>query len=125
MRRDELGAAFFLDRLSGVGPGEGMGHCGVVIGHELSELRFQVGHREKISAAQKLSMNDPENDLNLIEPRTVFRKVDKADSMLEVRQERLSRGHGFEDAADVFFPTRRARHIERPSRSRGFLTCAY
>src|SRR5947208_6928637 len=103
MRRDELEAAYFLDRLSGVGPCEGMGHRGIVICHELSKLRFQVGHREKMSAPQKLSMNDPENDLNLIEPRTVFRKVHKSDSMLEVRQERLSRGHGFEDAADVFF----------------------
>ena len=85
MRRDELRSAFLLHWFSGVGPGEGVGHRGVVIGHELAEFRFEVGHRGKVSAPQALAMNDPEDNLDLIEPRAVFREVDKTDSMPGVR----------------------------------------
>lgn len=105
MGRDDRGASDFWDRFDVAGPREGMGHRGAVIGHELTESRFEVGHRQDVSAPQLLSTNDPENDLNLIEPRTVFRQIDKSDSMLEVQLERLSCGHGFEVAADVCFPS--------------------
>lgn len=84
MRCDEFGSAFLLHRSSGVGPCEWMGHRGVVIGHEFSELRFEVGDRGEVSASQTFSMNDTEYDLDLIEPRAVFRKVDKTDSMADV-----------------------------------------
>lgn len=93
MWRDEFCSSVFLQWLAGVGPVEGVGHRAVVIIHELPELRFKVGHRGEVSPAQTLSMNDTEDDLNLIEPRTVFRKVDKTDSMTAVRQELLACGH--------------------------------
>lgn len=68
MGRHECGSVSFLNRLSGVGPREWMSHRGVVVRDELSELRFKVCHRGEISAAQTLSLNDAEDDLNLIEP---------------------------------------------------------
>ena len=125
MRRDEFKPAFLLDRFSSVGPFEGVGHRGVVIGHERSEFRFEVGHRGKVSTPQTLAMYDPEDDLNLIEPRAVFRQVDKTDSMPDVRQKLLPRRHGFQDAAIFFYPARRAGRIVRPPISRGFPRHAY
>ncbi len=81
-----------------------MCHCGVVIGHELSELRFEVIDRSEVSASQTLSMDNTEHNLNLIEPRAVFRKVDKTDSVGRVREEFLSSDHGFQNAVTAFFP---------------------
>lgn len=93
MWRDKFGSTAFLQWLAGVGPVEGVGHRAVVIGHELAELRFKVSHRGEVSPAQALSMNDTEDDFNLIEPRAVFWKEDKPDSMADVRQELLACGH--------------------------------
>ena len=58
-------------------------------------------------------MDDPEHDLDLVEPRTVFREVDEADSVGGVRQELLACCHRFEDATVVFFPSA----LGRPQRS--------
>ena len=44
MWRDKCGPSLFLRWFSGVGPFEWVGHCGVVVGHEFSKLRFEVGH---------------------------------------------------------------------------------
>ena len=104
MRRDKFWSTLLLQWFSSVGPVEGMCHCGVVIGHELSELRFEVTYRSEVSAPQALSMNNTEHDLNLIEPRAVFRKVDKTDSVTWVREEFLSSEHGFQNAVTAFFP---------------------
>ncbi len=68
MRRDEFWSALLLQWFSSVGPVEGMCHCGVVIGHEFSELRFEVIHGGEVSTPQAFSMNQTEHDLNLIEP---------------------------------------------------------
>ena len=84
MRRDENGPFFFLHGFSRVGPSEGVGHRCVVVGDEFSDLQFERRHTGEVSAPQKLSMNDTENDLDLIEPRTVFWKVDETDPMSDV-----------------------------------------
>ena len=84
MRRDEPGSARLLERLAGVGPVEGVGHRRVVVGDKLSELRFEVGHRGEVAATQAFSVGDAKEDLDLIEPRTVFRQVDKADPVTGV-----------------------------------------
>jgi hypothetical protein len=125
MRRNENGSFFFLHGFFRVDPGEWVGHRGVVVGHEFSELRFEVGYRSEVSTPQKLSMNDTEDDLDLIEPRTVFWKIDETDPMSDVRQERLSRGQDFRIPRSLFFRDRRVRRIDRPPISRGFRTCAY
>ena len=109
MGRDKFGSSVLLRWLSRVGPFERVCHRGVVVGHECSKLRFEVVHRSEVSASQTLSMNDTEYDLNLIEPRAVFRKVDKSDSMVEIGQELLPCGHGFQDTANAFFPSSSSR----------------
>ena len=61
-------AACLLEGLAGVGPVERVGHRSVVVNNELSELRFEVGHRGEVAAAQAFSLDDPEKDLDLVEP---------------------------------------------------------
>src|SRR3954447_3612397 len=116
-----MGAASLLEGLAGVGPIEGMSHRRVVVDDELSELGLELGHRGEVAAAQALSLEDAEEDLDLVEPRTVFRQVHEADAVTDVREELASRRHRSEDAADVFFPSgsstshRAATHLTRPS----------
>ena len=113
--RDEMGAASLLEGLSGVGPVEGVGHGRVVVGDELAELGLEVGHRGEVAAAEALSMDDAEKDLDLVEPRAVFGQVDEADAVADVREELAPGGHRFEDAANVFFPVSRVgRILQRP-----------
>ena len=85
MRRDEFLLSLFLSWFSGIGPCECVRHCLVVVCHELSELRFEVGDGREISPAHQFAVNDTKDDLNLIEPRTVLGKVDEANSMCGVR----------------------------------------
>jgi ribosomal protein S5 len=79
-----------------------MGHGCVVVGDELSELGLKFGHRGEVAAAQALSMDDAEKDLDLIEPRAVFGQVDKTDAVALVREELAPRRHRFENTANVF-----------------------
>jgi hypothetical protein len=79
VRCDEARAALLLHRLAGVGPGEGVGHRDVVVVHEFPQLRFQVHYRREVSSPHQLPVDDPEHDLNLVEPRTVLREIDEAD----------------------------------------------
>ena len=65
---DEMGAVAFLERLARVSPIEGVGHGRVVVDDELSELGFEGGHRGKVAAAQALSLEDAEEDFDLVEP---------------------------------------------------------
>ncbi len=102
--RNEMGAAFLLEGFAGVGPVEGMGHGLVVVGDERSDLELEVRHRREVPAAQAFSMEDAEEDLDLVEPRAVFGQVDEADPVVDVREKLASRRHGFENAADVFSP---------------------
>src|SRR3954447_22889474 len=116
-----MGAASLLEGLAGVGPIEGMSHGRVVVDDELSELGLEVGHRGEGAAAQALSSEDAQEDLDLVEPRTVLRQVHEADAVADVREELAPRRHRFEDAANVFFPRgsstphRPATHRTRPS----------
>ena len=108
-------AASLLERFAGVGPVEGVRHCCVVVGDELSDLGLKSGHRSEVSASQTFSLEDAEKDLDLVEPRAVFGKIDEADTVADVREELSSRLHGFEKAANVFFPVDRlCRTARRP-----------
>src|SRR4051812_33013715 len=121
VRRDEAGAPRLLKRLAGVGPVEPMGHRRVVVIDELSESRFEVGHRGEAAAAQAFPVDDAEDDLDLVEPRAVLGQVDEADPVADVREELATRRHRSQDAANVFFPRgssishRSATHSARPS----------
>ena len=121
----EARATLFLHRLSCVGPSERVGHRVVVVVHEFPQLLLQVGNRREVSAPQELSMDNPEDDLDLVEPRTVLRQVDEADPMGNIREELLARGHRFEDATDLFFfPNPRSSRSVPQQTSPGFPTCA-
>ena len=111
-----MGAAFLLEGFAGVGPVEGMCHGRVVVGDELSDLGFECGHRGEVPAAEAFSLEDAEEDLDLVEPRAVFGQVDEADPVADVREELAPCRHGFEDAAKVFFPENpRRRTLRQPS----------
>ena len=57
-------AASLLERFAGVGPVEGVRHCCVVVGDELSDLGLKSGHRSEVSASQTFSLEDAEKDLD-------------------------------------------------------------
>lgn len=90
---DERRAAFFLERLAGVGPVEWMGHGRVVVGDELADFRLQVVDRGKAGSAQRFAVQDAEEDLDLVEPRAVFRQEHEADTVGRVREEFAARVH--------------------------------
>ena len=100
---DEVGAAFFLEGFAGVGPVERMGHGRVGLGDELLELGLPCGHRGDVAAAQALSLEDAEEDFDLVEPRAVFGQVDEADAVSDIREEFTPRGHRLQASARVFF----------------------
>ena len=93
MRRDELGAADFCDGSSGIGPCEGVSHRRVVVGHELPESQLQGGHRCEACSPQAFSVDDSEDHLDLIEPRTVFGCINEVDAVADIRQERFPCRH--------------------------------
>jgi hypothetical protein len=99
-----MGAAFLLEGFAGVGPAEGMGHGRVVVDDERSDLGLEFGHRGEVPTAQAFSLEVAKEDLNLVEPRAVFWQVDEADPVADFREELAPRRHGFENAANVFFP---------------------
>ena len=82
--RNEMGAASLLEGFAGVGPVEGMGHGRVVVDDERSDLGLEFGHRGEVPAAQAFSLDDAEEDLDLVEPRAVFGQVDEADPVAGV-----------------------------------------
>ncbi len=82
VRSDKSFLALGLGRSSRVCPIEWLGHRLVVVGHEFSELRFEIGHGCEISTAYQFSVDDTEDHLDLIEPRTMLGEVDKADAMV-------------------------------------------
>ena len=110
-----MGAVSLLERFAGVGPVEGMGHGRVVVGDELSDLRFEVSHRGEVPAAQAFSLEDAEEDLDLVEPGAVFGQVNEADPVTGIREELAPRRRGLENAANLFFQAeRRCRTVRRP-----------
>src|SRR5271165_6356431 len=98
-----------------------MRHRGVVIAHEFSQLRLQIRYRCEVSPTQELPMDYPKYDLDLVKPRTVLRQVDKANPMVDIREELLAGRHRFQDTSGVFFPgasgrpQRSATNVTRPS----------
>ena len=88
-----MGSASLLEGFAGVCPVEGMGHGRIVVGDELSDLEFEFGHGGEVPAAQAFSLEDAQEDLDLVEPRAVFGQVDEADSVGDVREELATRRH--------------------------------
>ena len=80
---DEPRTTLFL-WLAGIGPGEGVGHRGVVIPDEFLYLRLQICYGREVASAYQLPVDDSEYDLDLVEPRTVLRKVDETNSVIDI-----------------------------------------
>ena len=105
MRRKPSLSTHYSDKpLVGVGPVEGMGHRWVVVADEVGELIAEFWHRCEAAAAQAFSMNDAEDDLNLVEPRTVFREVDEPKAMARIGEGFTTTGWRLQDACH-FFPS--------------------
>ena len=75
----------FFRRASGVGPVHRLGDGVVEVVHETFEFLDQVDFRCKASTPHHATVDDSENDFNLVEPRTMFWDVDETNAMTYVR----------------------------------------
>ena len=87
VRWAELQSPATVHGLTGVGPVERVRHRVVVVLDELPQLRLKVTHRGEVAAADRFAIDHSEHRFNLVQPRTVFGRIDKADAMLLRRQE--------------------------------------
>jgi hypothetical protein len=71
----KLGASRRGQHFAGVGPLERMGHPSAIVFDEQSQLLFQIGNGLEVSAAHQLSIDDAEDDFDLVEPGAVFRRA--------------------------------------------------
>jgi hypothetical protein len=86
----KLGASRRGQHFAGVGPFERMGHRSAIVFNEQSQLLFQVRDRPEVSAAHQLSIDDAEDDFDLIEPGAVFWRVHETDAVIQRSQESAS-----------------------------------
>ena len=75
----EPDAAGWGEGFAGVRPFERMRHRPVIVVDEQSQLDLQVGDGKEHPASHQFAADDPEGDLDLVEPRTVFRGVHEPD----------------------------------------------
>lgn len=92
MWRNKRRSSSFVCGLSRVGPIERMGHRRIVVSDECFEFVFQVWYRYETSSSQNFSLNDAEDDFDLVQPRAMFGKIDEADAMAEVREKQAACG---------------------------------
>src|SRR3954465_12404305 len=74
-------------RLYGVEPADGLGHRPVEVVDERQDPRLEILDRAEAGAAEQLSHQDAEPDLDLVEPRGVLGGVDEPDPVARVGQE--------------------------------------
>ena len=99
----------FLEWLAGVRPMERVGHRFVVVGDEVRQLFVQRVHRDEAAAAQAFAVDDSEDDLDLVEPGTVFRQIDEPNAMAGIGEKFTAAGLGLQDAFLVFSPSTSSR----------------
>ena len=81
-----------------VGPVHWFGDRLVEVVDETLQLFHQVHFGSEAAAAHDSSVDDPEDNLDLIQPGTVLGDVDKPNAMSGVQKEGSTRGHGFQNA---------------------------
>lgn len=81
-----MGATFLMEGFAGVGPAEGMRYCIVLACDQITNFGLEFGHRSEAGPTQAFSVEDAAEDLELVEPRTVFGKVDEADPVVSIRE---------------------------------------
>src|SRR3954452_3273317 len=88
-----------LEGASRVRPLEWLGEHLVEVLDERQQFRAEIVHRRETAPTDDLAHNNPEHDLDLIEPRAVFGRVHEADAVAPVRQEILPTLHRLQHAA--------------------------
>src|SRR4051812_40503684 len=76
-------------RTARVRPPEWLGEYPIEIRHEVPQLRAQVRYRGERATPDHLPHDHTEDHLDLVQPRTVLRKVHEPNPMTRLRQERL------------------------------------
>ncbi len=105
VRRSEGCSFRLVERLASVSPAEGMGHRLIVVADEVGELIIEFSHRCKAAPAQAFSLNDTEDGLYLVEPRTVLGEVDEPNAMPRIGEELATTGLRLQDAFNPFSPS--------------------
>src|SRR3974390_2946835 len=86
-------------RTTRVRPAEGMGKDSIEIGDKIHQFITQIFHRGERTPANHFPHDPPEAPLDLVQPRTVLRRVHEPDAVTLLRQERLAARHRFQHPA--------------------------
>ena len=86
-----------LERPAGVGPAERLSEDIIEVADEVEHAGSQILERSKAGAFEQPSSEDRELDLDLLEPREVSWRVNKADLVRGILQKRAARLLGLED----------------------------
>src|SRR5271157_3048127 len=76
-------------RTTRIRPPEWLCEYAIEIHEEVQQLRAQVRHGGERATPDHLPHDHTEDHLDLVQPRTVLRKIHKPDPMTRLRQERL------------------------------------
>src|SRR3990172_12204883 len=91
-------------RTTSVGPLERLRHGPIEIGDEVQYALLQIVYRSEVATLQQTPDQNAEPDLDLVQPRSVDRRVNEPDAMRRVLQEGSARLHGFQDASFTLDP---------------------
>ncbi len=91
-------------RPTGVSPFERLGQGAIEIGDEVQDALLQVVHRGEVATLQQTPHQNAEPELDLVQPRSVDRRVHEPDGVHRVLQEGGARLHGFQDAGFALDP---------------------
>lgn len=87
---------------AGIGPLEGVRQVLVEVLDELQKPLAQFLRGGKAGPFEQAADQDAEPDFDLIQPGSMFGRIDEADAMAGICQKRLAGGHGSQDAAFAF-----------------------
>src|SRR5271163_4734148 len=88
-----------VQRASGVGPLEWLGQRFVEIRDEGQDFLAQILHGRKVASLDHAPHQDAEPNLDLIQPRRMFRHIHKTDAMRLVLQKLPPGRHGLQYAS--------------------------
>ena len=98
MRGNETQTWRGMQRLAGVGPTKGMGHGDIIIAQEFSQLVFEIGDAGETSAEHNFAIHNAEHNFNLIQPRTMLRRVHEPHAVRQFGEKRATTRHVFQNA---------------------------
>src|ERR1700712_3201113 len=88
-------------------PSERLRHCGIEVADEAFDPLLEMLLGREVAAAEEFADQDREPDLDLVEPRGVFRREVEGNAVSSIAQEALACRHRLKDAgfpllAEVF-----------------------